>query len=475
MGVASGTLIAKARMNKGISAAELARRVGVTRGFISLLEKDVTHISEERIKKVADELGVSQADLGFKEDEIPEQSPEWLKYLSDKFALTDDDRRELMKITARVGIPDNLPDETRKEFRTRWEGFYQTVSIFLPNASTKMLRHPEVRPFIRCLNASMDETATWGDVIAAFDKLIREKVYSDGAVLKNGSDWLDIICGKLKLCRKADCLQSDGDLFSRSDVMAMKSFVQSSKRIYGAVIKDVAGSSYRYIENEGDTLFDRGDFPIWHEAVRVMVDPSLSVKTGAYYYPDGEDRPPLEFVISRLASRLACWPFRDKWLEMQRDVTPISVQEFIKSVYPGLPWRVAYVGLLDFCEKPYVYVDCYKRLKRKELKEKKIAMEDVAAMAKDADAKLRIGFVFRNLAAEATSFELRHNLRIPETSTISRAMQNLANEMLEGFDDLSKWDGGYDLKGCANVSAVRQEGAFGEAHVRAIMKVSEEN
>ena len=471
MGVASGTLIAKARINKGISAAELARRVGVTRGFISLLEKDATHISEERIKKVAEVLGVSQLELGFKEEEVPEQSPEWLKYLSGKFDLSDDDRRELLKITSRVGIPNNLPDETRKEFRARWDGFYQNVSIFLPNASTKMLRHPEVRPFIKCMNAATDETVTWEDVIATFDKLINEKVCNNGDVPNNGNDWLDIVCRKLNLNRKSDCLQNDDDLFKRPDVMAIKSFVQSSKRIYGAVLKDLAGFSYRYIENEGEVLFDRGDFPIWHEAVRVMVDPDLSVKTGAYYYPDGEDRPPLEFVICRLASRLACWPFRDKWLEMRSNVTPISVQDFIKSAYPGLPWRVAYVGLLDFCEDPYVYVDCYNRLKRKELKEKKIPMEDVATMAKDADAKLRIGFVFRNLAAEDMSFELRHNLRIPAMSTISKAMGSQLGVIVEGVDDLIQWDVGYDLKGRAKVSAVCQVGTLGEPHVRAVMKV----
>ena len=471
MGTVLGEMVAKARNAKGLSAAELARQVGVTRGFISLLEKDATRISLDRVNRIADVLGVSRVDLGYEDAEKPDANPEWLKYLSDKFALTGDDRRELMKITARVGIPDNLPDETRKEFRARWENFYQTVSIFLPNASTKMLRHPEVRPFIRCLNAAIDETATWDDVIASFDKLIYEKVYNDGAVLNNGSDWLDIVCGKLRLCRKADYSHSDEDLFSRPDVMAMKSFVQSSKRIYGAVIKDVAGSSYRYIENVGDKLFDRGDFPIWHEAVRVLVDPGLSVKTGAYYYPDGEDRPPLEFVICRLASRLACWPFRDKWLEMQDEVTPIAVQEFIKSVYPGLPWRVAYVGLLDFCEEPYVYVDCYKRLKRKELKEKKIAMEDVAAMAKDTDAKLRIGFVFRNLASENTSFELRHNLRISAMSTISKAIDAEMGVVVEGDDDFTQWDVGYDLKGRAKVSAVRQVGTFGEPHVRAVLKV----
>lgn len=471
MGIASGMLIAKARIDKGISAAELARRVGVSRGFISLLEKDATHISVEKIRKIADVLGVSLSELGFTNGEILDQSPEWLKYLIDKFDLTNDDRRELLKLTARIGIPDNLPDETRKEFRERWEAFYQTVSIFLPNASVKMLRHPDVQIFIKGLVGSSNGSLTWDFIFDAFDRLIVEKVPVNVCNIDNGTEWLRVVCNLLNIYREEDGLSNATDFSMMPDVMAMKSFVQSSKRIYGAVLKDENGLSYKYIENRGNKIFDRGDFPIWHEAVRVLVDPCLRAKTGAYYYPDGEDRPPLEFVISRLAARLACWPFRDKWLEMKSDVTPISVQDFIGRVYPKLPWRVAYVGLLDFCKEPYVYLDCYKRLKRIQLKEKKIDMEDIAAMAKDADAKLRIGFVFRNLVAEATSFEMRHNMRIAEASTIVKAMSAQENDLIEGYDDLSQWKGDYDLKGCAKVFALRQIGSFGESHVRSIMKV----
>lgn len=471
MGIASGMLIAKARIDKGISAAELARRVGVSRGFISLLEKDATHISLEKIKKVAEVLHISLDELDFKDGEISEQSPEWLKYLTDRFELTGDDRRELLKITSRVGIPDNLPEETRNEFRVRWESFYQTVSIFLPNASTKMLRHPEVRPFLKCVDDSLDVSVTWDSVIAAFDKLVCEKIVDDQMVPNNGNDWLSFVCRKLNIYRKADCLHGDDNFSSQLDVVSARSFVQSSKRIYGVIIRDVDGASYRYIENEGVTLFDRGDFPIWHAAVRVLIDPNLSVKTGAYYYPDGEDRPPLEFVICRLASRFACWPFRDKWLEMQSDITPISVQSFIKSVYPRLPWRVAYVGLLDFCKEPFVYVDCYKRLKRQELKEKKIAMEDVAAMAKDDDAKLRVGFVFRNLAAEKTSFELRHNLSVCESSIIYKVFDANEKNVVTDIEDLTSWKVGYDLKGRGMVAAVRQIGSYQEPHVRAVIKI----
>ena len=94
-----------------------------------------------------------------------------------------------------------------------------------------------------------------------------------------------------------------------------------------------------------------------------------------------------------------------------------------------------------------------------------------ASMAKDTDAKLRIGFVFRNLAAENTSFELRHNLRISAMSTISKAIDEETGVVVEGDDDFTQWDVGYDLKGRAKVSAVRQVGTFGEPHVRAVLKV----
>lgn len=471
MGIVSGESIVKARQLRGISAAELARQVGVTRGFISLLEKNATHISLQRLNMIAAVLGVSIADLGFKDEEVSVCEPEWMKYLAGKFNLSDDDRRELLKIVSRVGIPANLPDETRREFRIRWEDFYQTVSIFLPNASTKMLRHPSVLPFVKCLNVALAESATWDVVFEAFDRLIAKIILDDENFQCNGSDWLAFVCKKLKILRESDCLHGGVDFFSRQDMMALKSFVQSSKRIYGSVIKSLAGAAYIYIENAGEKLFNRGDFPVWHEVVRVMIDPELKIKTGAYYYPDGEDRPPLEFVISRLAARLACWPYREKWAKLDGMITPIKVQEFIKGVYPNLPWRVAYVGLLDFCESPSVYVDCYKRLKRNQLKEKKIAMENVAAMAADGDAKLRIGFVFRNLAAEKTAFELRHNLRVPTVSTISKAMAAPVEKVIEGDDDLSQWDVGYDLKGIAKVFAVQQIGTFGEPHVRAVMQI----
>ena len=471
MGVTSGELIVKARKATGLSAAELARQIGVTRGFISLLEKDATHISQEKAQKIASVLGVSPLDLGFKEDEPPVTNPEWLKYLSAKFNLSDDDRRELLKIVSRVGIPEDLPGESRKEFRGRWEDFYQNVSIFLPNASAKMLQHPDVQPFLKGIVSPLDGILTWDMVFSAFDRQIEERFQTEEGIPDNGRDWLSVVCNCLKLLITDDDCRDEAEFSRRPDTLAIRSFVRSSRRIYGAVLKDADGASYRYMANDGDTLFNRGDFPIWHEAVRVMVDPDLKAKTGAYYYPDGEDRPPLEFVICRLAARLACWPFRDIWRARKDDVSPVAVQEFVKDVYLGLPWRVAYVGLLDFCKEPYVYVDCYKRLKRTQLKEKKIAMEDVVAMAKDADAKLRIGFVFRNLAAEKTSFELRHNLRIPEESTISKAMQSQVNEVIVGYDDLAQWDFDYDLKGSAKVSAVRQDGTFGDVHVRAVMKV----
>ena len=468
MGTASGELIIKAREMKGLSASELARKVGVTRGFISLLEKDATSVSEDRLKAVAEVLGVSLSDLGYHGAEKPMSNPEWLKFLCMKYTLSDDDKRELIKIVDRVGIPQNLPDETLKEFRLRWVKFYQTVSIFLPNASTKMLQHPDVQPFMRCMGFNENSNLSWDIVFDKFDALVEDRL-SDVALPLQGKGWLELVCSRLSIIQDEKLSMEGVDKSRQLEILTMRSFVQCSNRIYGAVLKDK--TDYTYIKNTGDVLFGRGDFPIWHEVVRVLIDPELSVKSGAFYHPDGEDRPPLEFVISRLAARLACWPFQKDFKKISNNITPVIIEDYIKKVYPELPWRVAFVGLLDFCDIPYLYADCYLRLKRVELKEKKIRMEDVGAMAKDSNSKLRVGFVFRNRAAEKTSFELRHNLRIADCSVIKKAWSADDNKVIRGVDDLSDWDVGYDLKGRANVSAVRQKGFFGEPHVRAIMKV----
>ena len=136
----------------------------------------------------------------------------------------------------------------------------------------------------------------------------------------------------------------------------------------------------------------------------------------------------------------------------------------------SLPWRSGFIGLLDSIEDPIAYVDVYKRMKRNELKAANLSMEDVAKVAAHKDAKLRIGFFFRNFAAEDAKWELRANLRIPESSSIMGVFNSKSNEEIVSSEDFSLWDPNYDLCGSVKTVSYYQKGMHGEGHVRTIVK-----
>ena len=117
-----------------------------------------------------------------------------------------------------------------------------------------------------------------------------------------------------------------------------------------------------------------------------------------------------------------------------------------------------------------MYVDSYKRMKRNELKAANLNMEDVAKVASHKDAKLRVGFFFRNFAAEDSKWELRANLRVPDSSSISNVFDSMSNTEVESEEDFSLWDPNYDLCGVLKTVSYYQAGSYGEGHVRTMTK-----
>ena len=128
------------------------------------------------------------------------------------------------------------------------------------------------------------------------------------------------------------------------------------------------------------------------------------------------------------------------------------------------------MGFLDALNQPYMYVDSYKRMKRNELKAANLNMEDVAKVASHKDAKLRVGFFFRNFSAEDSKWELRANLRIPDSSSIAKVFASKSSEEIESEEDFSLWDPNYDLSGSMKTISYYQEGVHGEGHVRTIIR-----
>ena len=217
-------------------------------------------------------------------------------------------------------------------------------------------------------------------------------------------------------------------------------------------------------------LFDRRDASWWHEAARALLDPELKLKSGSIYYPDGEECPPLEQFIRRISSWFAVYPFVSRFKKEVLEITPRNIERFIVDIFgDSLPWRSGFIGLLDSIEDPIAYVDVYKRMKRNELKDAGLSIDNVVSVAAHKNARLRIAFLARNFAAEEAKLELRTSLQIPETSSFYRVYASRSKEEQVSEEDFSLWDPRYDLRGKAKTCAYYQKGRGDVEHVRALI------
>ena len=102
-----GELVRSTRMELGISLREFARRIGKSPAFVTELECDeMPSVSEETLRKVADELGVDEARLFVlaertPRDLAPETETEYALYRKVKGMGAAEQRRFLKELSER--------------------------------------------------------------------------------------------------------------------------------------------------------------------------------------------------------------------------------------------------------------------------------------------------------------------------------------------------------------------------------------
>ena len=170
-----------------LPAAELAKRVGVTRAFVYMLENGDSGVTSERLNAFARALGVSVTDLD--PDAKPEgvKDDDYLLFLSKTHSLDDDDRREIRKMVDRFGIPNRLPDESEIAFEDRWEAFYGQILQYLPNASLKILSHPEIRLACDAIGIR-GRVESWRQIYEFFAERLRQRL-GDIHSVADGASW----------------------------------------------------------------------------------------------------------------------------------------------------------------------------------------------------------------------------------------------------------------------------------------------
>lgn len=450
-----GAYIRKKREELGISCQTLASRIGLTKGFISLLETGKCGIDEVNAIRLADVLGIDVSEIIECTDSVMHVDPAWLRFLSDAYDLTEDDKRVLQEIVKNTGMPLTISGETNGEYKGRWRRFYNEVKKFLSEPKNRFFADLDVQYILSRLG--VPDATDLNDVREAFLSKVNA-ICGSAERCVTMDDWKAQVCHKvgIKIIDVAKVEHRDYSRINYERIGLSKIMVESSNKIYGLSCKLYpAGSGYAFICDTSGEKGLRLDYPFWHEAARILVDPELQSGKSVTYIADGVQRLPIESLLGRMAVWLAYhFPIAESILHKMVDRHDLAIPDIHRvnvEVFKGATLRMTAMALAEACDRPLVYIDAQMRLKEAECCAAKIGITDKTKMEKHPDAKLRIGFGFKNCVADSYGVELRYNMQIGEKSPILVAFRNKTD--FSGEESLSDWASRYNLVGYCTTTA----------------------
>ena len=459
-----GQKLRRMRKERNLTIGEVAAAIGVSKGFMSLLEKDKSGIRASRALELAKFFGVDVKEIiDVDITEVAGAEPKWVCYLKEKFHPAQYVLDICKNMVKNAGLPESSALESDEEFEHRWDFFYQSILRFLDNPNYQFFADPLVRQALKIMQ--IPNCGNWFDIVRRVDEIMNERL-GDQRNFSDGETWRKYVEERLSISShilKATCAD---ELLSQvliggtpQDLIGGAAMVYGSSRLYAAIYSnltkdqdDTSVPQYHFIQDVSGEKSYRASFPFWHEAARVLIDPGLTLGKGAEYIPDGETMPPIERLLERVAARLA-FAFTG-FTDMIHDRSHFTVADVVKikgKVYKDSTIRMAAMAACELSTDPVVYVDAYLRLKKDECDDLGVTVTDVEAMRKHDAAKLRVGYIFKNATAESREFNVRYNLRVGKNSPVYKSFYDKRDVV--GEDDLAEWDSKYHLNGCADVNA----------------------
>lgn len=458
-----GQKLRRMRKERNKTIGEVAAAIGVSKGFMSLLEKDKCGIRSSRALELAKFFGVDVKEIiDVDITEVAGTEPKWVCYLKEKFHPAQYVLDICKSMVKNAGLPESSVLESDEEFERRWDFFYQSILRFLDNPNYQFFADPLVRQALKIMQ--IPNCGNWVDIVRRVDEIMIERL-GDQRDFRDGASWRKHVEEKLSISSHILKATSADELLSQvliggtpQDLIGGAAMVFGSARLYAAIYssstkkqEDSSGPRYHFIQDVSGEKSYRASFPFWHEAARVLIDPGLTLGKGAEYIPDGETMPPIERLIERIAARMAFafTGFTDKL----HDRPHCSVADVVKikdKVYKDSTIRMAALAACELSADPVVYVDAYLRLKKDECDDLGVTETDVEAMRKHPAAKLRVGYIFKNAIAESREFNIRYNLRVGKNSPVYKSFYDKRD--MVGEDNLAEWDPNYHLSGCADVN-----------------------
>lgn len=451
-----GAFLKEKRRGAGFSCQSLADFIGVSKGFISQVENGKSGMDEHTAIRIAAALGVETVDILESPLDAVEPDPAWLRFLMSEYKISEHDKKVLMDVVRDSGMPSVIRGETGREFKGRWRQFYLGVQKFLSEPNNRFFANPEVQYILSRLD--IPEARTLFEVQKAFNSLV-DTVCGKSIDCSTMEEWKSYVCrnANIKIIDLSENEHSEYSRVNTERIELAKIMVASSPKIYGAICKlSPSGSGYVFVADSRGDKGLRGDYPFWHEVARMFVDPELRTGKSISYVPDGVQRPPGEALIGRMAIWLA-YHFPEARLALRhivdrKELSISNIQRVNNEAFKGATLRMTAMAVAEACDRPLVYVDAQMRLKEAECCFAKISVSDLKKMERHPDAKLRIGFVFKNCAAEEYGVGLRYNMQIGEKSPIYGSFCNKKDSI--GDETMFDWAARYNLVGfCKTVAS----------------------
>lgn len=445
-----GSVIRQARKGKGLSMENVARKLGVTRAYINLVEKDKCGMTFENIGKLADALGLDSNGLIELQDKRQgEETPGWLRYIVGKYAPSQYVIDTMKKLIASSGLEWEDKEGERSarwKMEEKWDAFYGFVKKMLDDFNLKVFSDDRVRSSLRNLN--LTEECGWQALKERVEKEIHTLCICPES--EDYGAWRNSVARALEI--KEVTLDGAGlsELMLKAlssgaakDALAGMTIIASSKNLYGAVYKaSEFGDGYRkfcYIEDRQGAKAKMKDFAFWHCLARIILDPEL--KFGREMKDDSEkyEFDAYRYLLSRVAAWIALMPIREK-LRFSRDIYD-KARDLAEKV---MPKDYAIMGLLDNMITPVIYAKC-------RMRERTDCPEE--------STRLRAEMTFRNLAASNLKGDVRYNMAVSEGSVIKKAFDERKSYVCKATDLSLQWDKHYRIKGEINeLIAIYDEG-----------------
>lgn len=459
-----GSVIRKARQEMKFSMETVAKKLGVTRAYINIIEKDKCGVSLENIGKLAEILHLNIGNLIELQDKRQgETTPEWLKYIANKYSPSEYVIGTMKKLIVSSGLEWETKGARFDEkwaMREKWEAFYGLVKKMLDDFNLKVFSDDRVRASLRKLG--LTEECGWQAIKDAVEKEIFGL-----AILPDEEDykrWRSNVASSLYIKELKLNGSTMNDLMLKAlssgaakDTIAGMTIIASSGNLYSAVYKageyESACTKYCYIEDAEGKKARMKDFPFWHEVARVVLDPELKFGRGMKKDEERYEFDAFEYLLSRVAAWIALMPIRES-MHFPRVELYNKAVELEEKV---LPFEYAMMGLLDKDPNPIIYAMC-------QMREKTDCPEESTC--------LRAAKTFRNIAASRLKADVRYNMAVSEQGIIKTAYDKRASYTSRNTRLSLEWNRRYRLDGEIKLlSAIYDET---ECAVHAFMDMKEE-